>query len=129
MRFQWLLDGGCSTHVTATCKWFTSYVQIPKGKQKILLAKKAGSCALGWVNVTLKVWDRERKWISRVVLKDILHVPACGSNSLLSVSQLWLSCILLDFLRDRRAALMMDYRLLINFLRYQQTLSRTGSEQ
>ena len=113
---QWLLDSGYSAHVTGTREWFTSFVQIPVGEHRILVANKTESCALGRGNVTLEVWDRGRKCISKLLLEDVLNVPACGSKSLRSVSQLRRSRIFVDFPRDGGAALIMDNGLLIDLV-------------
>ena len=64
-RHEWLLDSGCSTHVTGLQDSFTTYEQIPDSEHRIHIANNM-----------------------ELVLKGILHVPACGENSLLSVSQL-----------------------------------------
>ena len=82
-----------------------------------MVANKPESYALGQGNVTLEGWDRGRKCITRLVLEDVLHLPACCSNSLLSVLQLQRSCIFVDFLRDRRAVLIMDNGLLIDLVK------------
>ena len=47
--------------------------------------------------MSLLVWDDGKQCKKELVLKGVLHVPACGENSLLSVSQLRRSGIFVEF--------------------------------
>jgi len=96
-RHQWLLDSGCSTHVTGLWDCFTNYERIPNGEHRIHVANNAEINALGQGDVTLLVWDDGKQGKMELLLKDVLHVPACGENSQLSVSQLRRSGIFVEF--------------------------------
>jgi len=44
--------------------------------------------ALGRGDVTLLVWDDGKQCMMEFILSRVLHLPACGENSLPLVSQL-----------------------------------------
>jgi len=94
-RHQWLLDSSCSTHGTGFRDCFTTYEGIPEGKQRICVPNNGEINALGRGDVTLLVWDDGKQCKMELLLKDVLYVPACGENSLLSVSQLRRSSIVI----------------------------------
>jgi len=96
-RHQWLLDSGCSTHVTGLRDCFTTYERIPDGKHRIRVANNAEIDALGRGDLTLLVWDDGKQCKIELLFKHVLHVPACGENSLLSVSQVRGSGIFVEF--------------------------------
>jgi len=52
-RHQWLLNSGCSTHVTGLRDCFTTYERIPDGEHRIRVANNAEINALGRNDVTL----------------------------------------------------------------------------
>ena len=54
----------------------------------------------GRQNVSLNVWNVGPKWGKSLVLRDVLYIPDCGQNSLLSVLQLRMSNLFLDFHHD-----------------------------
>jgi len=85
-RHQWLLDSGCYTHVTGLRDGFTTYKLIPDREHRIRVANNAEINALGRGHVTLLVWDDGKQFKMELLLKEVLHVPACGENRLLSVS-------------------------------------------
>src|SRR5205807_7241066 len=96
---NWLLDSGCSNHVTGLNKWFTSNKPIPPGDHKIRVANNSEVNALGRGDITLNVWDTlaGENCMKHLILTDVLHVPDCGQNSLLSVSELRKAGVLVDF--------------------------------
>jgi len=95
-RHQWLLNSGCSTHVTGLRDSFTTYEQIPDGEYRIRVANNTEINALSRGDVTLLVWDDGKQCKMELILSGVLHVPACGENSLLSVSQLRRSGIFVE---------------------------------
>ena len=99
------MDSGCSTNVTGLRDTFTSYEGIPDGKHRIHVANNAEINALGRGDVTLLVWDEGKQCKMELLLKDVLHVPACGENSLLSVSQLRRAAIVVEFPPSRGATM------------------------
>jgi len=52
---DWLLDIGCSTHVTGVKQYFSSYTGIPFGYRKIRVANNLEIDAMGEGAVTLRV--------------------------------------------------------------------------
>ena len=72
---QWLLDSGCSTHVTGVKEYFTSYTLIPPGHQRIRGADNTEIDALGEGEVALTVWDQKGKREKVLVISGVLHVP------------------------------------------------------
>jgi len=76
---------------------FTTYERIPVGEHRIRVANNAEINALGGGNVTLLVWDDGKQCEIELLMKDVLHIPACSKNSLLSVSQLGRAGILVEF--------------------------------
>ena len=76
---------------------FITYERIPNGEHRIRIANNTEINALGQGDVSLLVWDDGKQCKKELVLKGVLHVPACGENSLLSVSQLRRSGILVEF--------------------------------
>jgi len=76
---------------------FSTYDRIPEGEYGIRIANNAEINALGRGDVTLLVWDDGKQYKIELLLKDVLHVPACGENSLLSVSQLQCLGIFVEF--------------------------------
>ena len=101
---QWLLDSGCSTHVTGTRGHFSSYVAIPAGERKIRVANNVDIDALGEGEVVFAVWDKNGLRERNLVIPRVLHVPECGGNNLLSVSQLCRSDYYVDFHKDGGAS-------------------------
>jgi len=56
---QWLLDSGCSTHVTGMKEHFSSYVAVATGEREIRVANNVEIDGLGGGKVTLAVWDEK----------------------------------------------------------------------
>ena len=83
---------------------FSSYVAVVTGERKIRVANNVEIDALGEGEVTLAVWDEKEKRERNLVIPGVLHVPECGSNNLLSVSQLWNSGYYVDFHRTGGAS-------------------------
>ena len=102
---QWLLDSGCSTHVTGLRENFITYSPIPSGEHRIRVANNVEIDAQGRGDVRLVVWDRKKNQQIPFHVSGVLHVPACGKNSLLSVSQLRQSGVFTEFNREGGAAL------------------------
>jgi len=96
-RHQWLLDSSCSTHITGLRDCFTTYERIPDGEHRICVANNAEINALSRGDVALLLWDDGKQCKMELLLKDLLHVPACRENSLLSVSQLRRAGIFVEF--------------------------------
>jgi len=96
-RHIWLLDSSCSTHSTGLRDVFTTYERIPDGEHRIRVANNAEINALGLGAVTLLVLHDGKQCKMELLLKDVLHVPACGKNTLLAVSQLRHSAIFVEF--------------------------------
>jgi len=107
-RGQWLLDSGCSTHVTGTREYLSSYMAITTGQRKIRLANNVEIDALGDGEIVLAVLDKKGKQERNLIIPGVLHVPECGRNNLLSVSQLGNSGYYVDFDKGGRASLRRD---------------------
>jgi len=101
---QWLLDSGCSTHVTGMNEHFSSYVAVATGERKIHVANNVEIDTLGEGEVTLAVWDEKGRRERNLVILGVLHVPECGRNNLISVSQLCNSGYYVDFHRTGGAS-------------------------
>ena len=67
---------------------FSSYVALVTGERKIHVSNNVPIHALEEGEVTLSVWDEKGRRERYVVIPGALHVPECGRNNLLSVSQL-----------------------------------------
>jgi len=96
-RHHRLFDSGSSTHFTGLRDCFTTYEQIPHSGHRIRVAINAEINALGRGDVSLLVSHDGKQCKMELLLKDVLHVPACGENSLLSVSQLRRLGIFVEF--------------------------------
>ena len=94
---QWLLDSRYSTHVTSTREHFSSYITIVRGERKIRVVNNVEIDALGEGEIVLTIWDKKGKQERNLVISGRLHVPKCGRNNLLSVSQLCNSGYCVDF--------------------------------
>ena len=104
-QHQWLFDSGYSTHIMGLPDSFTTYEPIPHGEHRIRVASNAEINALGRGDVNLLVWHDGKQCKIELLLKDVLHFPACGEHSLLSVSQLRRSGIFVEVPRSGGATL------------------------
>jgi transposase InsO family protein len=80
----WVIDSGCSHHMTPLLHYFTSYHPYPTPRQ-IHLADKSSIQTLGEGTIALTTIANSKH--VRIELKGALHVPAL-TNSLLSVKTL-----------------------------------------
>jgi len=69
-------------------KHFSSYVAVATGEWKIRVANNVQIDTVGEREVTLAVWDEKRRRERILEIPGVLHIPECGRNNLLSVSQL-----------------------------------------
>ena len=99
-RGQWLLSSRISAHAAGVKEHFSSYTPIPSGRQKIQVANNMEIDALGEGEVTLTVWDQKGQRESSLVITGVLHVPECGKNNILSVSQLCSSSYSMKFYKN-----------------------------
>lgn len=110
---QWLLDSGCSTHVTGVREYFSSYTPFQPGPRRIRVVNGMESDALGEGEVILTVRDQRGRRETSIVIAGVLHVPDCGRVNLLSVSQLCNSSYSVDFNKNGGALLKKDNQLIV----------------
>src|SRR5207302_249963 len=84
---------------------FISYTPIPSGEHQIRVPNNVEIDAQGRGDVRLVVWDRKKNQQILFHVSGVFHVPACGKNSLLSVSQLRQSGVFTEFNQEGGAAL------------------------
>jgi len=94
---HWLLDSGCSNDVTGSRNALTMYTPSPKGNHTIRVANNSELSALGRGDVTLNMCDAGETCGMTLILHDILHVPDCRCNSVLSMSPLRKLYLFVDF--------------------------------
>ena len=81
---HWLLDSGCSRHMTHRREDFTRYVEL-KVPVNVNLADQSKICGIGIGDIELRLFDGT-KYV-RTVIHGVLHVPKL-KNKLLSISDI-----------------------------------------
>ena len=87
----WAVDSGCSRHVTGNRDYFVpeSYVAFRPGEHQVRIANNGTYGAAGYGDVCIWVRNPNGSGAARtVVVRSVLHVPACEDNNLLSMTQL-----------------------------------------
>ena len=77
---EWILDSGCSFHMTPNMEWFSSYKEIDGGN--VLMGNNMACNVIGIGTIKLKIQDGSVK-----LLPDVRHVPELKRN-LLSLGML-----------------------------------------
>lgn len=72
---EWILESGCSFHMTPNLEWFSSYKEIDGGK--VLVGNNMACNVIGIGTVKLKMQDGSVK-----LLLDVRHVPELKRNLL-----------------------------------------------
>ena len=70
---DWILDSGCSFHVTPTKAWFESFVSVDNGH--VLLGNNKACKVMGSGTIRLKMFDGTER-----VLKEVRYVPELKRN-------------------------------------------------
>ena len=70
---NWILDSGCSFHMTPNKSWFETYEQIDGGS--VLLGNNKACKVIGLGTVRLKLHDGKER-----LLKEVRHVPELKRN-------------------------------------------------
>jgi len=83
----WILDTCATNHVTGNLHHFQSFHPIAKEEHQVKTANKNFIDAKGSGTISFYV-DRLCVKAAKFVLQDVLYVPACGTNNLLSIIQL-----------------------------------------
>ena len=87
----WVVDSGCSRHVTCNRDYFVpeSHVAFRPGEHQVRIANNGTYGAAGYGDVCIWVRNPNGSGAARtVVVRSVLHVPACEDNNLLSMTQL-----------------------------------------
>ena len=79
-RHDWILDSGCTFHMTPNRDWFSTYESVPKGA--VLMGNNASCKVAGIGTVRIKMFDGVVR-----TLGDVRHVPDLKRN-LISLSTL-----------------------------------------
>ncbi|KAG8473757.1 hypothetical protein CXB51_035572 [Gossypium anomalum] len=79
VREEWILDSGCTFHMSPNRDWFTTYEIVSKGV--ILMGNNASCKIAGVVTIKVKMFDRVVRTLS-----DMRHVPELKRN-LISLRQ------------------------------------------
>jgi hypothetical protein len=82
----WIPDTGASNHLTGNRHLFESFHTVALGEHHIKMVHNSFVDARG--SRTITVWfDRANANPAKIILQHVIHVPACGSNNLLSIIQ------------------------------------------
>jgi hypothetical protein len=99
---DWILDTGASTHITRNRQLFSFYKAYSPGEHLVRTANNQVVSAAGVGTVPIRLGRRT------FFLRSVLHVPACGSNNLLSILQLLRKRMKINFDEDK-ATLTFNY--------------------
>jgi transposase InsO family protein len=92
---DWILDTGASSHITGNRQLFSSYKAYSPGEHLVRTASNQVVSAAGVGTVPIHLGRRT------FLLRSVLHVPACGNNSLLSILQLIRKRMKINFEEDK----------------------------
>jgi len=99
----WILDTGATNHVTGNRHLFETFHSMAKGEHLVTTANNhsvdAGDSGTIWFFV-----DRPNAKPAKIVLQQVLYVPACGTNNIFSIIQLMRHRINFDFKLDGATA-------------------------
>lgn len=93
LKSSWIIDSGCSHHLTGDKAWFGDYINIEA--RKVYLGDNTFYNAIGKGTFSLPQANE-----ASTTILEVLHVPGIAHN-LLSVSKLVGTGVLLDFKEDR----------------------------
>jgi len=100
---HWILDTGATNHVTGNRHLFETFHPMAKGQHQVKTANNSFVNAKDSETNTFYV-DRPNAKPANIVLQHALYVPACGSNNLLSITQLMQKEVNFDFKLDGATA-------------------------
>lgn len=97
LHTQWVIDTGCSRHITHSREHFISYESIPESPAHVkgLGGTSCVSIGKGTVKLRCKIKGKARS----IHLTNVYHVPDCAVN-LISVAQLFKVGAAIRFSRD-----------------------------
>jgi len=99
----WILDTGATNHIPGNCHLFETFHSMAKGEHQFKRANNSFFDAEGSGTITFYV-DRPNAKPAKIVMQHVLHVPACGTNNLLSIIHLMRKGVNFDFKLDGATA-------------------------
>lgn len=98
----WIQDTGATNHVTGNRHLFESFQPMPKGEHQVKTASNSRIDAVSTGIISFWAKRPNAKPV-KVTLQQVLYVPACGTNNLLSVIQLMKKGVRFDFTLEKGA--------------------------
>jgi len=85
----WILDSGATNHVTGNRHLFesASFQPLAKGEHQVKTANNSLVDATGSGTVSFFV-EKPGMKPAKITLQNVLYIPECGKNNLLSITQL-----------------------------------------
>jgi len=99
----WILDTGATNHVTGNCHLFETFHPMAKGEHQVKTVNNSFVDAEGSGTIMF-YFDRPNAKPAKIVMQDVLYVPACGTYNLLSIIQLMRKGVNFDFKLDQATA-------------------------
>lgn len=87
----WVVDSGCTRHATGNVRRFIdkTYSSYERGEHRVQVANNGVHEAAGYGDITMNVRIPGGAGVAgRTLVRSVLHVPECGDNNILSMSQL-----------------------------------------
>jgi hypothetical protein len=83
---DWVVDSGATSHCTGMDHEWLRYRALAPGEHEVIFAdeSKVSAAGIGDIGLLLPCGNGTS---TRIILRNVLHVPACGRNNLMSVYQ------------------------------------------
>ena len=100
-EMDWVLDSGCTNHMTKHADVFLegTYRRLATNERQMRTATGELVSATGIGTVRVKIWS-PAQGPKTILLSKVLHIPSAGPTNLISVSQLTVKRINISFKRE-----------------------------
>jgi hypothetical protein len=93
---DWVVDSGATSHCTGMDHDWIRYRALASGEHEVIFAdeSKVSAAGIGDIGLLLPCGNGTS---TRVILRNVLHVPACRKNNLMSVYQFLTAGVKVDY--------------------------------